>query len=73
MEYTPYWVKVTDYLPKQNLPVLCNTDWGIIILYYCEEQNGIPEKEPFWYDKDNCDYPFNAVTHWMPLPEEPTK
>lgn len=64
------WISVKKRLPDNFAHVLIYfKKGGMIIGHYSPNVNQ-------WKNKDNewCDYDINCpVTHWMPLPEPPTK
>lgn len=60
----PKWIPVSERLPEQNTRVIGFMAWkGITAIEY---QHGK------WYSIDHLQpLPNEAVTHWMPLPEQP--
>ena len=56
----PKWIPVTERLPEGNTDVLTFRESGINV--ECRWSN-------YWDFDEFSDYP---VTHWMPLPEQPT-
>ena len=71
------WVACTDELPVAEVPVLIRANDGTMITAKRAPMNSIY----FWdvvgyygYDLEfswNENLPFDGVTHWTPLPEQP--
>lgn len=75
------WISVYKQLPAFGRGVLVAIDTGAItIAFRTEDTNPGYRKEYAWQlfgDKYKTfgldDLSFNQITHWMPLPEPPTK
>jgi len=67
----PKWISVKDELPESELDVLVRMPFiGLDDLFaVCNYSNGC------WWDYRGSTLPHNGyvITHWMPLPEPPTK
>lgn len=62
------WIPVTERLPHHLQSVIVHRDDGGIFIW---EYFDTSPTDDCWID-DNCNvYSFEAVTHWMPLPEPP--
>lgn len=68
----PRWISVEERLPEKSVPVLAYKDGRI---WYCERnwQSGCWESLSFAATKEYGMYWSKGPTHWMPLPELPTK
>ena len=74
-QFTPQWIKVTDFLPKIGHSVIVYVEYvskGIdtnqTFCGYMDEDGDLismPEDDPYGWSFAEC------VTHWMPLPEMP--
>lgn len=62
----PQWISVEDRLPKGNVIVI-DAYGEINVAFYGESIEG------FWLSCDGTSEIIADVTHWMPLPETPTK
>ena len=63
------WISVDDRLPENFQSVLvCTKNMGINLWEYREDS----PTEDVWIDDRLNVYSIYDVTHWMPLPEQPT-
>jgi hypothetical protein len=60
------WISVSERLPEPGMPVLCAMPSGSVEVRRKREYAGFWE----WWDGDIDEI---AVTHWMPLPQPPSK
>jgi len=73
------WIKTKDRLPDNMQIVLCILKCGADYEYQvciCQFQNNgftHPEGDTSPHETDEIDYDNLIITHWMPLPEPPTK
>jgi hypothetical protein len=59
------WVKVDDRLPEEEESVLLCDGFSICIGHIFDSEN------KYWWNSP--DIMMNDITHWMPLPELPSK
>lgn len=70
------WTKCSDRMPEGETPVLAWWDGEVRILEIRWEHPTYEEPHPafqYWDDPtdDGQEIDWEAVTHWMPLPESP--
>lgn len=75
------WIASKDKLPianKELYPgykfsdqVLAYLDDGDIKILTYVEQRDEGEQDFYWTDEDGEEIGFSAITHWMPLPNQP--
>ena len=66
------WVKISDKIPEPYEDILFIDADGIQIGFHVKERI---KGKLVWHinGEENSYYSFGEVTHWMPLPEYPTK
>jgi len=71
--------RTIDSAPRDGQPFIAFGPKGIFETWWdCVDGGGHPENGPelYWWvsdDTEYCDGPYDAPTHWMPLPPEPDK
>lgn len=64
----PRWIPVEERLPEHLSSVLVHSKDGGI---FCWEYFDSSPTDECWIDDYFNVFPYEAVTHWMPLPEPP--
>jgi hypothetical protein len=73
----PAWISVKDRLPDVGFHVLIYGTFHTQTVGYLRASvsHGVETKGRYWHVAHNtqkgCNWPFEGVTHWMPLPEPP--
>ena len=71
------WISVKDRLPDVGFHVLIYGSWQTQTVGYLRASvsHGIETNGRYWHVAHNtqkgCNWPFEGVTHWMPLPKPP--
>lgn len=63
----PQWISVEDSLPNRQVNVLVASKHNFVCIASLTNNH----KNNKFYDGDSL--AINSITHWMPLPEPPTK
>ena len=67
----PKWISVKEKLPEDYKPVLAYDGHNMCVYYHIDGKHGWPDNPHWTHGKHRVGD--GEVTHWMPLPKEPTK
>jgi hypothetical protein len=70
-QFIPKWISVEDGLPEEGEKVLCYCSYGVLNSIY-ERGEFYNNKQSNFGDRAVHSY-FTEITHWMPLPNSPTR